>query len=53
MLEDKFRELPSVDDVIGKYKHLMINAPYLLYVKKIRDVLKDVRLEIQNGREIP
>ena len=52
MLEDKFRELPSVDDVIGQYKHLMINAPYLLYVKKIRDVLKNVRLEIQNGREI-
>ena len=52
MLENKLRELPSVDDVIAKYKHLMINAPYLLYVKKIRSVLKDVRMEIQNGEKI-
>ena len=36
MLEHKLREIPSVDDVIAKYKHLMINAPYLLYVKKIK-----------------
>ncbi len=52
MLEHKLRELPSVDDVIAQYKHLMISAPYLLYVKKIRDVLKDVRKGIQNGEEI-
>ena len=52
MLEHKLREIPSVDDVIGKYKHLMINAPYLLYVKKIRDVLKDIRMKIQSGEEI-
>ena len=50
--KSKLRQLPSVDDIIDRYKHLMVNAPYSLYVKKIRSILKNVRVEIQSGKNV-
>ena len=50
--KSKLRQLPSVDDIIDRYKHLMVNAPYSLYVKKIRNILKNVRVEIQSGKNV-
>jgi len=47
--KSKLRQLPSVDDIIDRYKYLMTNAPYSLYVKKIRNILKNVRIELQSG----
>ena len=46
------RKLPSVDEIIDQFRHLMINAPYTLYVDNIRNILKDVRIEVENGKNI-
>ena len=50
--KSKLRQLPPVDDIIDRFKHLMVNAPYSLYVKKIRNILKNVRVEIQSGKNV-
>ena len=40
------RKIPSVDEIIDHFHGSMVNAPYALYVKIIRQTLDEIRKEI-------
>ena len=46
------REIPSVEEIILYYNDLLINAPYLLYLSKIRNTLDEIRNNILKGNVI-
>ena len=44
-----FKEIPSVDTILERYKDDLNSAPYPLYINTIRSVLDAIRTEIKNG----
>ena len=46
-VRDDLKQIPSVDTIIEKYRSQLNFAPYDLYVKTIRNVLDEVRSDIQ------
>ena len=51
-VREAFREIPSVDEILSKFSHILNTAPYPLYLQTIRSVLNDVRKDIQNSSSI-
>ena len=43
------REIPSVDEIIDHLQNMLINAPYAYFIKIIRQILDDIRVEIRQG----
>ena len=48
-----FKNIPSVDRILERYKNNLNSAPYSLYINTIRIVLNSIRTEIKNGNIIP
>ena len=44
------KEIPSVDEVIECNSDLLISAPYLYYLNKIRNILNKIRNDILEGK---
>ena len=46
-VRDHLKQIPAVDTIIEKYRSKLNFAPYDLYIKTIRNVLDEVRSDIQ------